>query len=214
MKTFYAFVLLTFIGLLYIGCSDKSISPIETTGVNDNPVNLQKVTGPGAWIIRHQETGWFSSYYDENSGLLLTLGLQDNSLGCDGITDIYDIKDLYLPNADPNLRRLIAKQKSNLAAMVWQVTPCPCGSGLCDFIANNEPTAIGVVNFRYNDNDYLAWMQGNNNSNAFITKANGTIEGQDGTFYNLNFMDKVMWDGDDGTRLSFHYKIQLTPTGQ
>jgi len=213
MKTFLSICfLVAFVGLMLIGCSDKSISPIETTGVNDNPVVLQKETGSGAWIIRHQETGWFFAYYDSESGVLLTFGLQDNSIGCDGITEVYDIKDLYLPNADPDLRRLVAQQKADLTAMAWIVTPCPC-SNFCDYITINEPTAMGIVKFRYNDNDFYAWAQDNKNSNAFSTKVNGTLKGPDGKSYNLNFLEMVVWDGVDTNKL-YKFKIQLTPTGK
>lgn len=51
MKTFLgAFVLVAFIGLLILGCSDKSISPVESTA-NNNPVTLQKDTGPELGLL-------------------------------------------------------------------------------------------------------------------------------------------------------------------
>jgi hypothetical protein len=213
MNTFIrTYVLVAFVGLLFLGCSDKSITPIETTGANDNPASLKKDSGPGAWIIKHQET-WASAWYDENSGLFLTLALKDNSEGCDGATDIYDIKDIYLPNADPDLRRIIDQIKGDVTAMVWRVSYCPCSGDLCAFIKDNQPFAIGTVKYRYIDNDYIAWAQDNNNSNAFSDKANGSLEGQDGKFYNLNFVNQCTWD-PDGTKMNYHFKIQLTPTGK
>jgi hypothetical protein len=211
MKTFLSFCfLVAFIGLMIIGCSDKSNTPVETTA-NHNPVVLQKDIGPGAWIIKYQYT-WFSAWYDANSGLFLTLGLKDNSLGCDGVTDIYDIKDIYLPNSDPDQRRIVEQLKGDVTAMVWRVAYCPCTGDLCEFIREHQPFALGTVNYRYNDNDYFAWAQDNNNSNSFSDKANGTVEGQNGRFYNLNLVHQCVWD-PDGTKMNSHFKIQLTPAG-
>lgn len=137
--------------------------------------------------------------------------MRDKYEGCDGAVDIIDIKDIYLPNADPELRRIIDQAKGDLTAMVWQVAAYP--EDICEFIKDNLPFAMGTVNYRYNDNDYYSWAQENNNSNAFSDKANGTLEGQDGKLYNINFVNQCTWD-PNGTKMIFHIKIQLTPTGK
>jgi hypothetical protein len=214
MKTFYAFVLLIFIGLLYIGCSDKSITPVEAIGVDKNNVVLQKVDGPGAWLVRYEATGWYYVFFDEERELLLTLGLNNIADGCAGAGgyDVYSIKDIFLPNADPDLRRIVTQEKATLTAMVWQTSVWPGWDYLCDFMLSNDPLATGLANYIYNDNDYLAWAQPNNNSNSFGYKANGTLLGQDGTSYKLNFIYRLVWDGDLTNR-NMVFKIQLTPTG-
>lgn len=216
MKTFLSFCfLLAFVGLIIIGCSDKSITPIETTGINDNPVVLQKETGPGAWIIRHdEEMAW--GFYDNETGLMLLLGVNDFDIFCNnpvGGADIISIKDIYLPNADPNLRRLIALQKgTDFTAIVWQTDSWP--SDFCGFINSESPLATGTAKVIYTDNDFYAWAQDNPNSNSFSYKANGTLVGQDGKVYKLNLVDHVIWDGDDYSKYKEVLKLQLTPTGK
>lgn len=218
MKTFYAFVLLIFISLLFIGCSDKSISPVETTGVNDNAVVLQKETGPGAWIIKYENEGafWFE---DEETGLVLTLGLNDPWIFCtDFIGETFSFRDLFLPNADPELRRILERMKEkDITAKVWQVDPWPTDyDSFCTFfgpITPFEPMATGTASFSIRDNDLLAWAQPNNNSNAFGYKANGTLYSQSGQKYKLNLVYHAIWDGDDFVTFHDFFKLRLTPTG-
>jgi hypothetical protein len=220
MKSFLSFCfLLAFVGLMLIGCSDKSISPVETTGVNDNSVVLQKETGPGAWIFRYESNlaFWFT---DEEAGLVLTLGLNDPWTFCSDFEgESFSFKDIYLPNSDPDLRRILEQMKGkDITAKIWQVDPWPLVyNSFCTFfgpITPFEPMAVGIANFSYKDNDVLAWDQDNNNSNAFGYKANGTLVGQDGKVYKLNLIYNVIWDGDDFSKYKEVYKLQLTPTGK
>lgn len=218
MKTFYAFVLLIFIGLLFMGCSDKSIAPVETVGANDNAVVLQKETGPGAWIIKYDYNGafWFT---DEEAGLVLTLGLNDPWTFCtDFVGETFSFRDLFLPNADPELRRILERMKEkDITAKVWQVDPWPTDyENFCTFfgpITPFEPMASGTASFSYRDNDLLSWAQPNNNSNAFGYKANGTLYSLSGQKYKLNLIYNIIWDGDEGANYHEVFKLQLTPTG-
>lgn len=216
MKTFLSICfLLAFVGLLLIGCSDKSITPVETTGVNDNPLVLQKETGPGAWIIRHdEEMAW--GFYDKETGLMLLLGVNDFDIFCNnpvGGADIISIKDIYLPNADPNLRRIIMLQKgTDFTANVWQTDQWP--DDFCGFVNTELPFVTGTANVTYTDNDVYAWAQDNPNSNSFGNKANGTLFDKSGKKYNLNFVYRVIWDPGKDITLNEVLKIQLTPTGK
>jgi hypothetical protein len=215
MKTFLGVCfLVAFIGLLIIGCSDKSTSPVQTTGVNDNPVVLQKDTGPGAWIYRY-EGSWYYVFFDEEAGLILTLGLNDIEKNCagEGGYDVINVKDLYLPNADPDLRRIITQEKADVTAIVWQADAFPGWDFWCDFILNNEPFARGIVNYSYKDNDYFAWAQDNSNTNSFGYKANGTLKGN-GKVYKLNFNYRFIWDPSKNINLNEVFNIKLTPTGK
>jgi len=215
MKTFLSICfLVAFVGLMLIGCSDKSISPIETTGVNDNPVVLQKgSSGNGALIIRHGEEIWWGFINDD--GLMLILGINDIESACAGLggIDVMQIKDIYLPNADPDLRRLVAIQRGkDFAAMVWQVNAWP--DDLCGFLHSEVPFATGTANLTYTDNDFYAWAQDNQNANSFGYKANGTLLGQSGGMYKLNLVYRIIWDNIEYNHYNEVFKVQLTPTGK
>ena len=162
-KLFSVFALITFFGLLITGCSDKPITPVEANETNSSAVSLQKDSGPGAWIIRYEADYWFYIFYDEDAGLALTLGINDISKFCnyEGGIDIVNIKELYLPNADPNLRRMIDLEKAHdYTAMIWQTETDPTLGVARDFICNHEPMATGLSHFTATDNDYFAFRHG------------------------------------------------------
>ncbi len=220
MKTIYSVVMLiAFTVLLIIGCSDKSNSPVASSATNYNTVPLQKGSAEsGAWVIRYESNIalWFN---DPESGLVLTLGINDISSLCSGRggRDMFAFKDIYLPNADTNLRRIAEQMKGkDITAMIWRPVPWPFTfSSFCSFYKNyGSPMAIGTVNFIYTDNDILAWAQDNKNSNAFGYKANGTLTNQDGQVYKLNFVYRGVWDGVDMATYKEIFKIQLTLTGK
>jgi len=203
-----AFVLLTFIGLFYIGCSDKS-----TTSVESNDVTLQKESsGSGAGILRYEAENAYG-FIDTEAQLMLVLGINDFPAFCSdgGGMDWFKFKELLLPNADPELRRLIMQiTAKDVTAIIWQTDTWP--EDFCDFVLNNQPLAMGTANFKYTDNDFYAWWQGNHNSNPFGYKANGSLESLNGQEYNLNFFDRVNWDGI-GLRFKENVKIHLVPKG-
>lgn len=211
-KLFLVFALITFFGLLITGCSDKSKAPVETNETTSNVVSLHKDSGPGAWIIRYEADYWFYFFYDEDAGLALTLGINDISKFCndEGGFDIDYVKELYLPNADPNLRRMIDLEKAHdYTAMIWQTNSAPDPNNLGNLICEQQPMASGPVKFLARDNDWYAWIQDNKNSDSYGFKANGTLESQEGKFYNLNFVYHFMWDGKSGERQNEVFKIQL-----
>lgn len=220
MKTILSICFLaTFIGLVLIGCTDKSITPIETAGVNDNPVILQKGSSEsGAWIMRYERNtaAW---YYDQESGLVLVIGLTDPWLRCSqgGQLETFEYKLIFLPNADPDLRRLIYKREAEeLTAYIWKPVPWPESfSTFCNFLAvAGEPYAIGTVKYLNIDNDYYAYDQDNPNANSFGEKINGTLYGADGQKYKLNMVYRGVWDGENLDTYKEVFKVQLTPTGK
>lgn len=192
MKTLLSAVaLLAFIGLLFFGCADEQMQPVQSSSGT-----LQKQSnGQGAGILRYEEENAYG-FIDEDAHLLLVLGINNPSDFCSGIggMDIFKVKDILLPNADPELRREIMQINcGDVTAIIWQSDEWP--ADFCDFILNTNPLAIGSANFRYRDNDFWAWWQNNPNANAFGYRANGTMDGPNGEKYNLNFFYKITWDG-------------------
>ena len=215
MKTFIrTLVLVAFIGLLFTGCSDKSVTPVETTGTNNNPVSLQNGNSEsGAWMISYdEEYGLWE--YDSKSGLVLLLGLTDPWSHCakGDLQESFNFSDIYLPNADPEPRGLIEQIKDkDITAMVWHLEPWPIKfTSFCNFLATaGDPLAVGTANFCCKDNNVLAFEQ-NNNSNVYGWEANGTLMGSNGEKYQLNFVSHIMWDGIEVTGLNYDVEIQLT----
>ena len=207
----YATVLLTFIVFAFIGCSDKSQTP-----VNPNTVPLQKTSGPGAWIIEYAAAHAYAyAFLDEENKFIVTLGIKDPSEFCSGTLnfDLFNFKDLLLPtDPNPSLRRLIRKiTGEDISAYVWQFESVP--ADLITFICNNQPKASGTVKFVSTDNDYYAG-EGGNNRDSFGTKANGTLTGTDGQKYKLNLVYHALVDRNDPSTLFKQVlNINLTPTG-
>lgn len=211
-KILFALIVLT--GLLFIGCSDRSISPVQSNISADNSVSLQKGSSEsGAWIVRYEASEWYYAFFDQDAGLFLTLGINDISKFCnyEGGFDVDNVKEIYLPNTDPDLRRMIDHEKADYTAMIWQTESLP--ADYRDFICNHEPMATGIVNFSARDNDYYAWLQDNKNSDSYGFKANGTLKGQDGMIYKLNLVYQFMWHGVIGGGNNEVFKLQLTPAG-
>jgi len=152
---------------------------------------------------------------DEN-GLLVTLGVNDIQDFCDRIggKDPFSYKDLSLPNTDPDLRRWIQQIKgTGVTAMAFQVVPDPVKLYLRDYICGQVPIAVGIANFRYQDNDLEAWELDGNNSNAFGYGANGTLAAPDGQKYMLDLVYRFVWKPGT-TKYNEVFKLQLTPTGK
>jgi len=207
-KLLCSFSLVTFVGLLLIGCSDKTVTPVESSAGS-----LQKEnSGSGSAILRYESEGAYG-FYDEDTHLLLAIGINDPSSFCSGGggMDWFEVKELLLPNADPELRRLVLQIRANdVTAIIWQADFPP--EDFCAFMLDNEPLASGMVNFMYSDNDCWSVLQGNLNSNAFGYKAQGSLESTGGQSYNLNFFDHITWDWDR-TWIRENVKIQLVPNG-
>jgi len=207
-------LLMAFVAFVFVGCSDESTSPVVSTSAKSGSnSSLMKTDGSGAWVFKYgfnSAFGWF----DANSGLMLVIGVNDFSSFCSGTggMDWFSINDIYLPNADPDLRRNVYQlHGKDVTAVVWDAESWP--PNFCAFVLANDPLAEGTAHFINTDNDFYAPDQENPNSNAWGYKANGTLVGTDGKRYNLNLVYRVMWDGADGTRRNVVYKIQLTPTG-
>lgn len=209
MKTFLsALALLAFVGLLVIGCSEKTTQPVESSNLT-----LQKVgNGEGAGILRYEAENAYG-FIDLDEHLILILGINDVQNFCNGTggMDIFKFKELLLPNANPDIRRLIMQINArDVSALVYQADEWP--ADFCAFILSNNPLAVGTANFKYTDNDFNAWWQEHPNRNPFGYKANGSITGPNGQEYNLNFFDRIIWDWD-GSKFMENIKINLIPNG-
>ncbi|HEX9974374.1 MAG TPA: hypothetical protein VGD14_20055 [bacterium] len=208
MKKIFSCLLLAMLsGILVLGCGDKQ-APISPT--QDSTSKLFKSSGSGAQIIRYQYSGYWT-FVDNDAGLRLILGVNPLDV-CNGTDtyDLYDVKDVFLPNKDPNLwPRIIDQVKGdNVTASVWPFTALDCG-----LFTTTSPIA-GNVDFIYTDNDIFSYMRNNKNANAFSFKAHGTLTGGDGQEYRLNLVYRVVWDGVDGSKIwNEDLKFQLTQIG-
>jgi len=208
-----ALLLIASLASVLMGCSESAAPVVTPTTPSDHPVpSLAKIDGPGAWIFRYEGlTGWL--FFDAENQWLAAIGFTDVSTWCDGVValSMVSIKDIYLPNADPDLRRLIFQQKGrDVAAVVWHGTSWP--ENVCELFSS-LPTAVGTINFSDKNNDVTWWLD-NKNSNTFGEKAQGRLTGPDGQVYQLNLTWRIVWDGDDGTRVHMVTNINLTPTGK
>jgi hypothetical protein len=204
-------LLMASLAIVLVGCSDNSAPLVPSTNVADNHTTaLMKSPGSGATILRG-ETGLALDFYDPDAGLVLVLGVNDLAALCNGQggwLDVVEFKRIFLPDADPTLKRMLLQMKDeDMGAIVWAssgfVSPCL-----------SEPIAVGTVHFVRTDNDFYANSQDNNNSNAYGITANGTLVGPDGQVYKLNFVFRGVWDGEDNASRKEVLKIQLTPTGR
>jgi hypothetical protein len=210
----YSIILLAFAGFVFMGCSDKYQDPVTpNTSDEKTAPSLYKTTGPGAWIIEYDANHAYA-FLDEESGLILTLGIKDPSEFCSGTLnfDLFSFKDLLLPNSDPDLRRLIRKiTGKDISAYVWQFESVP--ANLIEFTCTNQPIAGGTAKFVSTDNDYYVG-EGGNNRDSFGSKANGTLTGTDGSTYKLNLVYHALVDKEEITLFKEVLTIHLTQTGK
>jgi hypothetical protein len=215
MKTLsLALLLMWSVAFVLLGCSDNPGPVVAATPHGENTtVSLMKTSGSGAWVFKYGMYNGYS-FLDANTGWMLVLGVNDLSSLCSsgGGLDWFTLNDIYLPNADPDLRRNVYQLKGDgITAIAWRANSWP--DDFCSFVATNPPAATGTANFIVTDNDFYAPSQDNKNSNAWGRKADGRLIAPDGQVYQLNFVYRIMWDGADGTRRNEVFKIQLTPTG-
>ena len=137
--------------------------------------------GSGAGILRYEAENAYG-FIDVDAHLMLVIGINDFSGYCTAGSgmEIFAFKELLLPNADPELRRLIMQITArDVTAVIWQADAWP--EDFCDFALNNQPLAVGTANFKYTDNDFNAWWQERPNRNPFGYKANGSVEDSERT---------------------------------
>jgi hypothetical protein len=214
----YLFTLFVFISITFCGCYDKSSDAITPASVNPNVMpSLAKTSGPGAWIFRFENTG-YAFFYDVNTGLFVTIGVNDIPDFCsdNGGLDIFEVRNLVLPNSDPELRRVLQIVKgSDKSCSIWKTDspPVPTKDGISNFISTNTPIATGTAALVYTDNNLNADETDGKNSDAFGYKVNGTLQGQDGQLYKLNLVYRFVWNGVDPSKFKETTDIMLTPTG-
>ena len=84
------------------------------------------------------------------------------------------------------------------------------GDGACfgfDLVASGEGKLV------YTDNDYYAFFQDRNSSNAFGFRATGKVVDSDGGRWHFNGMVHQVWDGEDFATLKATEQFNLKPTG-
>lgn len=220
MKKFkYTFVLTVIVCMAFLGCSDKTFKSNLPTSVNYNSSSsIAKTSGSGAWIFRFEGAAYVV-FYDANSRLFLTLGINDITSFCSGNggVDFSFAQVIAAPTSDPNIRRALEIVKnSNMSALVWKVDspPAPDYDALCNFLSAETPFAAGTVNLIYTDNDFYTTTRDHNNSNAFGFTGNGTVQGEDGQIYTFTLIDRIVWDGTNTSSWNQTLRIQLMPVGK
>jgi hypothetical protein len=210
-----ALVLMASMAFVLMGCSDNpGVGPTSTN--QSHAISLMKTTGPRAWIFRYDVNGgfWFA---DWNTGLLVTFSVDDLSAYCahQGGFDELSLKDLCLPNVNPDLRRLVGMGVGrDVTVYAWQgIVFNPEATGLRDYICGITPMAVGIGNIKNTDNDVYSWMLNTNNSNAYGCMGNGALQGVDGQKYNLNLVYRIVWD-PNGTNFHETFKLELIPRGK
>lgn len=215
----YSIILFVFIGITFLGCSDKSSDAITPTSANSSTMpSLAKTSGPGAWIFRIEGKAYLL-FYDAKTELFLTLGINDISSFClnnKGL-DVSYAQIIVVPYEGSELKRALEVVKSgNMSAFVWKVDspPSPTFDGLCNFLSTETPMAAGNINLIYTDNDFYASSENYNNYNAFGFSGNGTLHDQDGQSYKLAFLDRIVWDGNNIDSGEETLRIQLKTIGK
>jgi hypothetical protein len=212
-----ALLLMATLTFVLMGCSDSPGPNVAPPSSGDNnPTSLMKASdGPGAWIIRDRNETYRMWFRDPEAGLILVVGINDYADFCatrmDGMDGV-DVRQLFLPNADPEARRKLQQVKArDFSAQIWALSqwagnPCAAWNSIY------PPMATGTVNYITTDNDALANTQDNPNRRTFGYKATGTLYGPDGQVFHLNFVSRIVYD-PHGTFFNQAAKIQLTPTG-
>jgi len=210
----YLIALFAFIGITFLGCSDKSSDAITPASGDFSGVpSLAKTSGSGAWIFKIEGEAYIV-FYDAKTGLFLTLGINDISSFCsdNGGMDVSYAQIIVVPYKGSELRRALEIVKGDdMSAYIWKVDspPSPTFSGLCDFLSNNTPMASGKINLIYTDNDFYASSEDYNNYNTFGYSGNGTLHDQDGQLYKLTILDRIVWDGNNIDSRKQTLRIQL-----
>lgn len=198
MKTL-SFLLLLMANLAFVlaGCTDTPGPVAASASGIDNPAALlAKTSGPGAWIYRGTYDTYRYGFLDANSGLAALVGVNDFSTFCvsfeDGI-DEFPFKDLLLPDADPDLRRVMEQVKgTDVSISVWDLDVFQggfCATGRAGY----RPIAVGTVHYINTDNDLLAWLQLNYNMNAYGCMAEGSATGPEGQAYRVTIVYRAIY---------------------
>ncbi len=199
---------------IYIGCSDNNPSAPQLSQNNDIVSNsLQKGAPSSSGIVIRWEDSWTEIWYDNNTGLVIAFGPEDvTSRICGGPSDmsIFYLKDIISPSNEEEMR-IIEQVKGEVYVSVWDIAGLGQATTWCEFFSNATLVASGMGKFRYNDNDYYAFLlYGSKNHNSIGEKVNGQLTAPDGAKKILNFVYEAGWDGNDfDNTYKEKFKIQL-----
>jgi hypothetical protein len=211
-----ALLLMALFAFVLMGCSDNSGPVVASTRVADNaPTSLMKTSESAGATVITGETLLAYSFLDWETGLYVTLGINDLTKFC-GRTppyfDEYSFRQIYLPNADPELQRVIQRViGTDVTAMVFQVIP-GSATNTRGYICGKVPLMVGTANLVRNDND--TYDEAVPSVKTFGYKGNGTLLAPDGQKYMLNFVWHIVCHNGDMANAKENFKLQLTPAGK
>jgi hypothetical protein len=152
MKTFLSICfLVAFIGLIYIGCSDKSISPVSSN-VDETSAGLNKVTQRPLSDFLSVQT-WGSNWYNGRDPRWIYLvdyaGAWDRDFDL-GIGSTFDGTITEQPLPDGTAEVKVDYRSHNVLSYVrdFNTLDLALGEGLYDVVGGAEPT-IGDVHFKW-----------------------------------------------------------------
>jgi hypothetical protein len=200
-----------FLVFLLPACSEI---PMETDPVNE-PVILNKPES-GAYIS-YNDRNWVRTTYLPDIGIIMTFGINDISDFCaqTGGRDWKTYKEIYLPDDDPTLQRIIEQVKgSDITIMLWKPDPWPVARTFCDVLTMlGEPFAMGRGKLKSLDSDVYPYSDGNCRKVASFM-VNGKLTGADNIMYHFNYFYHSVWDGVDPSTLKHVTKLDLIPIGK
>jgi len=164
----------------------------QLTAPSFNFTNAPPSSGPN--IIRSATT--FAVFHADNlRGVSAVYGTDVVQLCLGNVAfDVVALQEITVPQEAGRFIDLI--QGAALTASVWPFTAFDC-----TLFLNTAPLATGLVDLVNTDNDLLVFLRDNRNANAFGFTAQGTLTRPSGTRAHVNSVAKVVWDGEDGSRI-------------
>ena len=157
-----------------------------------------------AGIVTRGDYTWADFYVDEESGLLVVLGVDiEDWCAAEVPFDVIYYSDKFLSNP-PRINTL---EKADVTTSVWDFTEFDC-----DLFTSVDPLATGIARLLYHDNDLFApWnCELKNNANAFGLKVNGTLYSPSGEAMQFNMKWWGLYECEVDEFVFLNIKAKLT----
>jgi hypothetical protein len=200
---------LILVPLLLLACGREPAAPAMGGGPSFNWMNNPD---NGNVRIARYGTDWAVSWTDPGTGLRATHttypipvgNIPELDCGPQELLDPVDVQDVGLPDLNDFLA---TRFRSSVTGSLWIIVRDLGQPGDC---YGATLVAQGQGNFRYTDNDVIAWYEGSTrrNDNAFGYMAQGSLTDVNGQTRRYSGLLRVVWDPQGDT----HYteKAQVT----